>query len=79
MPGRNTLRGNDFIAEMEGDNHRTCTICLYNNDGGEYKGNCPYFQDIFGAEPTLQNFQMLDGKRPGNYCDKWTFGLIGED
>ena len=73
------LRGNKFIAKTVGDTPRTCNLCLYNNDGGEYKGNCPYFSDIFNASRNDENMTKLDGKAPGNYCKEWEFGLVGED
>ena len=80
MTGKvNMLRGNEFIAGSVDDTPRVCSVCLYNNDGGKYTGSCPYFSGLFSAPRNGENMRELDGKAPGNYCNEWLFGLVGED
>ncbi|MBN2330711.1 MAG: hypothetical protein JXC85_02750 [Candidatus Aenigmarchaeota archaeon] len=75
----NVLRGHRFIADTVENTPRTCELCTYNNDGGQYTGDCPYFSIIFSVPRTKENMHQLEGKAPGNYCYKWEFGLAGED
>ena len=73
------LRGQRFIGEYEKDKPRTCNLCLYSNDGGKFTGTCPYFADLFKTAPNKEDMKTLDGKKPGNYCTDWTYGICGED
>ena len=79
-----TLRGNPLIAKQvsvrEGSEPfpRTCGLCEYGDDDGQYAGKCLLSNRGNGTPHALFQIEdgqsiprTLDGKEVGNYCPSW--------
>ena len=83
-PVNDTLRGNPLIAKeveiRKGEPawSRSCGLCEYGDDDGQYAGRCLLTGRDEGSPYALFNIKdgeniprKLDGKEVGNYCPSW--------